>query len=674
MKSLSLYRAWFTLFFFYNLVFLSLQIGFIFSQSSSFINAVPLPTPIYLEFVLTLFVHVGLYCLLSALQSALLWGLLHYSLSPVSIARWHITIWALSTCALLTSNSYFFPLSLFSRMLLPAMPQAMLLMIMLFSLLILSLLLLNALWFTIRQYPLVSGGSLFISLTLLTYSKINLFPKTKSSHQTNIIFIGIDSLSPNHISRRYTPTLARFTEESVLFKETISPLAHTYPAWASILTGLYPYHHQARYNLMPPDLVKSSHSMAWSLQRVGYQTIFATDDRRFNSIGKEFGFKKIIGPKLGANDVLLGTLNDFPLSNLLVNLPVSRWLFPYNYINRASYFSYYPQSFDKVLEDAVVTESQTSSPLFMAVHFTLAHWPYTWAESMPHQIKDDYVAENRKALYLKALQRVDQQVAHFLQQLQRHGYLENSLVVLLSDHGEAFYVKGSRQTNPLTYQGQGPSAFADYLQRKTDTALDMSVGHGSDLLGTDQYHCLLAFKRYKHKQLITTPKMINTRVALIDLRPTIQAFLGIPTHHQMDGISLAKAIMNNNEPLPERVFIMESGMLANQFLTRKKVMLIGKKFFTIDPHTSQLQLHKNEIATLDTLKLYAVMKGPWIVALYPDDNSYLPITLNLQNGQWIDDLNTAFAKRSPALSLLNDLKQFYKTDWTFPSHTTRRTN
>ena len=41
---------------------------------------------------------------------------------------------------------------------------------------------------------------------------------------------------------------------------------------------------------------------------------------------KNLALNKIIGPKLGVNDVLLGTFNDFPLSNLLINFPISSWL------------------------------------------------------------------------------------------------------------------------------------------------------------------------------------------------------------------------------------------------------------------------------------------------------------------------------------------------------------
>ena len=640
----------------------------------------------------------------------LIWGLAQRRLTITTLERWHISIWALTVCALLTSNAYFFPLSYFSRLFLPELPHALLLVLLLSALFILGALVLNTLFFASKLYAKTAGGVLLLSLGLFIYSEIKppkLNPaQINPSSTPNIILIGIDSLSPNNINAKDTPTLARFINNSVFFKEVISPLAHTYPAWSSILTGLYPEHHRARYNLMPSDEVKSARSIAWKLQQLGYETTFATDDRQFNNMGSDFGFQKIIGPRAGANDILLGKFNDFPLSNLLVNLPVSRWLFPYNYINRASHFTYYPATFNKVLHNSLLSNkplsklaavdevrgeaarrpgvytqvregsstdstkqfasaaesrkrSNSISPSFIAVHFTLPHWPYAWATSSPAEVNDEYNVKKRERLYLKALQQVDKQVDRFLHNLQKHGYLDNSLVILLSDHGEALYVPGSRQTNPLAYQGTGDSVFADYLKRKTSTALEMSVGHGSDLLSTEQYHCVLAFKIFEHNHLRTTPKIIRTRVALIDLAPTIYAFLGIKDQI-VDGLSLLEAILHNKK-LPNRAFVMESGMLPNQFLTREKTRLLGKKFFTIDPN-GQLHLRKDELATLDKQKLYALIEGNWEIALYPDDNGYIPITLNLSDGKWTDELTTDFAKSSPAINMLNQLQHFYRKE------------
>lgn len=592
-----------------------------------------------------------------------MWGLAQRYLSQSSLERWHIRIWSLSVCTLLTANVYFFPLSRFSRLFLPEFPALLLLGLLIFSLFILSILLLNSLFFVSKRFPkTVSASSLFIVILFISTnitSPSSNHDAASLNEKPNIIIVGIDSLSPSKVNAKDTPTIARFIKHSVSFKETISPLAHTFPAWSSILTGLYPEHHQARYNLIPLNMVKSSTSVAWTLQRLGYETIFATDDRQFNNMGSEFGFKRVIGPKVGVNDILLSNFNDFPLSNLLVNLRVSYWLFPYNYINRASHYTYYPRTFDKALHRLLKPSNSTSS-IFLAVHFTMPHWPYAWAQSSFVQVSyDSNNIKKQGQLYTKALQQIDQQVKHLLQTLEEYGYLKNSLVILLSDHGEALYEQGSRQTNSHSYQGLSTSKFADYLQRKTSTDLETSMGHGSDLLSPNQYHCLLAFKIYQQNQLRITPKVINTRVALLDIAPTIHELLKTPSPYVVDGHSLLNAIEQEHFVLPNRSFIMESGMLPNQFISPEKAEMLGKEFFTIDPYKGTLQLKKNKISKLDSDKLYGLIEGDWVLALYPDDDEYIPVILHLSDGKWTDRLNTEFAKKSPAKHMLSQLEHFY---------------
>lgn len=109
----------------------------------------------------------------------------------------------------------------------------------------------------------------------------------------------------------------------------------------------------------------------------GYETMYASDDKRFSNITKEYGFNKILGPRMGVNDFLLGGLSDFPLTNLLIKLPAAKWLFPFNYGNRAAAITYEPRTFLELVKTGLINRSQ--KPLFLAVHLCLAHWPFTWA-------------------------------------------------------------------------------------------------------------------------------------------------------------------------------------------------------------------------------------------------------------------------------------------------------
>jgi hypothetical protein len=49
-----------------------------------------------------------------------------------------------------------------------------------------------------------------------------------------------------------------------------------------------------------------------------------------------------------------------------------------------------------------------------------------------------------------------------------------------------------------------------------------------------------------------------------------------------------------------------------------------------------------------------------MLALYPQDKHVrMPILINLVSGKWTNDLQSPFAKHSPALSMLAALKAFY---------------
>ncbi|KTD21483.1 sulfatase-like hydrolase/transferase [Legionella israelensis] len=646
----------FSHFLLFNLLFFSLQLIFILNKSSSFISAVPLPWQVHTELLLTLFIHIGLYCILSFIQSLLLMGVMAHYRHFFTWQQGLIIIWALTVCALVTANIYFFPLSLFSKLFSPPIPRSIVTFLLLLSSGVLTLLCINALLSPFRKSFIIISVALFI----VFFAHIpGILQNKKSSEihkKPNIILIGIDSLSPDNINKENMPHLTRILENSTIFTDTISPLARTYPAWTSILTGLYPKRHHARYNLIAKNMVKSPASIAWDLKRQGYLTVFATDDRRFNSIGKEFGFDKTIGPQFGVNDVILGAFNDFPLSNLLINLPAGYWLFPYNHMNRASYFSYYPQTFNKQLKTQV-KRLESKKPLFLIVHFTLPHWPYAWAVSLPAQVKDEYSMEEREQLYKAALKRVDFQLADTVNWLKKQSYLNNSFLMFLSDHGEALYVKGSRPITLEKYQGVKPSPFFDYLKRKTATELDKSAGHGSDLLSPEQYRCLLAFKWYSQGKLINKPAKISTRVSLIDVAPTLYDFMDTAKQRKMDGISLLRQIIYPSAQLPERSFYLESGMLPNQALTQEKARKLGQKLFIVNA-SGELELKKDQLPYLDEMKLYGIISGDWLLALYPDDKEYITVIQNLSSHQWTDDKDSPFYKKSKAEQLLKQLQNF----------------
>jgi hypothetical protein len=656
------FKDYFIGFLIYNLIFLFLQLLYVLFSENSFIHAITYPLKVYLSLFVALLLQIGLYLILTWFQTELLWGIAPFYPKKDILNRWQLIIYFLSISALITLNCYFFPLSKFSRIFFPGVPQGFLTVFMLASLFILMVLTLISLWHYCRKYPLFALGSGVVILFILLLPAKSIKLQLSSATYPNLIIIGVDSLSPEQISSELTPTLDSFLKKSVHFTETISPLARTYPAWLTILTGLYPLHHHARENLYPSLKINHSASIAWYFKHQGYRTVYATDERRFNNLSEEFGFEQIIGPRIGVNDILLGSFYDFPLSNLLINLRISKWLLPYNYINRAGFFSYYPATFDKALQHGLDT-GNNEQPLFLAVHFTLPHWPYAWATSSPLKVKDEYDIYDREELYREAIHEVDKQVGTLLRALAERGAFTNSVVILLSDHGEVLYKKGSRKTAPDSYQGSlAKSPFVDYLKRKTYTSLEMSVGHGSDLLSPSQDHCLLGFKLFRQGKLVSRPASIHTRVALIDIAPTIAELYNFSLKEKPDGISLMNTLINQAPPTENRFFMLESGMLPNQSLSKEKLIDYAATLFEVNPETTQVEIRNNQLVSLNKKKLYGVLYNEWLLALYPDDNHYIPVLVHLNDGSWTDNFDSPLAKSSPFIKMLAELRRFYATD------------
>ena len=649
-----------------NFLFLGLQLCYLFILTNNSFNTIPLPKSVYLVVIAEAFLQIVLYLLLIVLQLAWSWGI--NKRYPGSSSRNYLVllfIYLITVIFILSTNAVFFPLSRFSQIILFLTTHSTLPIFSIISAVVLAGLTINMLsCLPLKKSSwvlLLCGVALFLLLNHVPFRPLQ-FPEQQNP---NIILIGVDSLSPERVNPKDTPTLAHFLQDSVHFTETISPLARTYSAWTSILTGLYPLHHHARENLLPKQLIKREASIVWKFRELGYSTLFASDDRRFNNLDKDYGFQRIIGPKLGINDFLLGTFYDFPLSNLLINAKINRWLFPYNYMNRASHYVYYPQTFDKAIKTAL-NETNPSNPLFLAVHFTLAHWPYSWAESPRTTVNDEFDLKAGRSLYYSAVKAVDHQVALLLKELEQHNLLSNSIVFLLSDHGEALYEPGSRITLRKNYQGRGtaPSTLERYFKEKTQMTLEQSGGHGSDLLSPTQYHCILGIKIFEHNKAITTAKKVNTRVALIDIAPTIYSLMHLPSpkeRRHFDGVSLLSTILGNT-PLPPRAFLLESGILPNQILSMKKAMFYMKLLYEVEPENALLQIKPSKLPAVNAMKLYGIIENDWLLVLYPNANHYLPALVQLSSQQWTDDLNSRFAKRSPINELLAKLRAFYKVD------------
>ncbi len=478
----------------------------------------------------------------------------------------------------------------------------------------------------------------------------------------NIILVGVDSLRPDHLGHFggdvSTPFMDNFLSQATVFTDAVTPLARTFPSWTGILTSLYPRHVNVRTNLSDQTVAKLANALPAVLDKAGYDTLFATDETRFSNISPAYGFHQMTTPPIGLNDFLLGTFNDFPLSNLVVNTVIGKWLFPYSYGNRPAYVTYDPNSFLHLIQPMI--GAAHPRPVFLAVHFCLPHSPYLWRGLSGYRVQG-------RERYSASVHRVDAQVKGLFHELKQAGLLQNAVVVLLSDHGEALEVPGDRVTERKLYQSLHATKIPlFYPPSMAKEGVNESVGHGTDVLGLPQYHSVLAVRLYgARKQNVND---VGGNVSTLDIMPTVLDLAQVDKP-AVDGVSLAPLVLGDASKVPNAPIYLESDYspqaIRTVFPETRKVFLEGIHLFHIDDQTLRLTVKPDMVDKIIHSKQIAVIEKGWMLALYPQKNlTRMPILINLNSGEWTNQLNAPLAKQAPVGVMMSNLKQFYGDEFT----------
>ena len=450
------------------------------------------------------------------------------------------------------------------------------------------------------------------------------------------------------------PFMHDISAKSFYFEHAFTPLARTFPAWAALLSGQYPIHNGIRTNLAAVNEKLLKSSLVKQLDKLGYQTIYASDETRFSNIDEKFGFQKVITAPMGVLDFILGSFSDFPMINLLVNTWIGKIFLPYSYANRAAFITYQPEQFVQRLQTLV--NWNANRPLFLAVHFCLGHFPYRWS----HQTFDN--AATAQLQYATAMHALDGQIAKLYQWLDANQRLKHAVVIFLSDHGEALNLSHDRLASPLNFKSSSAHLKPHQLyQRQHVSDLSRSAGHGTDVLSFSQYQTFLAIQMLGFK---VQAKKIALRASLLDIKPTLESLLQLPKTSN-DGINLLPFLLTTPSPL-KRTLFFESDFtpqaLQSVFPNVAEAVLEGINLFAVN-QSQRLEIKPAMEQLIYQSKQFAMVKDNRMLALYPlSPGKYLPIMLRLDNYQWSEGITSAFAKQNHAEQLLAELKKFYAQD------------
>jgi len=458
---------------------------------------------------------------------------------------------------------------------------------------------------------------------------------SKKNSGPNVIIVGLDSLNPKH-SGYYgyepdtTPFLDNLLKEYIVFENAHTPLARTFPSWFSILTGQNPATNGARYNLIKRKFINTeSETLPNILKKQGYFTAYFTDEARFSNILKEDGYQYLRHPIMGVKDFVLASFHDFSLTNVFFNSPLGYKIFNFMDINRAVYHLYKNRYFTDDLT-SFVNLLKTREKFFLAVHFCAAHWPYMSSAPYP------YLYENLSSplfeQYDGALRMADDQLRRLITALKKKGLYENSIIIVLSDHGETFQ------------------------------------GHGTDLKMSDQNRILLSFKRPKSKVHFD----VNTLVSTVDIFPTILDLLDLNSEdYNNEGTSLEPALTGNEEEIdPDKSIIMETGFSVDApggiGISLQEMIEEGINFYEFDKRgiiTVKEESHQELIKR----KQRAVQTGKWKLILTPlvrrNENR---INISLYNLENDPDCKQDVSEKYPDVygKLLKILMHNYKDELT----------
>jgi arylsulfatase A-like enzyme len=478
---------------------------------------------------------------------------------------------------------------------------------------------------------------------------------TAEKAQPDVILIGLDSLRPDHIggsagSPSLTPALDEFLAHSWVAERAYTPLARTFPSWMSILSGRYPFEHGGRYNLIHPEFINGvKENLPNVLRQQGYITAYAIDETRFSNIDESYGFDTTLTPKIGGVEFLLTSVGDMPVVNLLSRSFLYDLLFPYQYMNRAAHVVYDPSLFSGRL-DNLLESHESRRPLFLAVHFELPHWPYSWRDAQAYTPPaSTHLIDRSLPIYQAAIHRADDQFRRLIKTLQRKGRLQNAIVVILSDHGENF----SLYATPAK-----PASVNHTL------VLPPYMMHGINVVDEKQTNVLLAIRTFG-STLPDSSKFDARLASLVDIAPTVLELLKMP----IDVMPVTGCAINakNTSCKSDRVVFTESGFYVDAMFNKtifdeKAVADQAQEYYEIDA-SGRLVIKKAYMPELMAKKQRAAISENWILAYIPFEGRKQFLLGDLRKNRYRNaELDTEWRTDPEVLNVFESFCKVYAGD------------
>jgi len=337
--------------------------------------------------------------------------------------------------------------------------------------------------------------------------------------KVNFLLIGIDTLRADHLScygyvRKTSPRIDRLASEGIIFTNAFANGIPTHPSWTTILTGVHPLRHKIITHMGNVKLSKDIPMIQEILKKEGYST--GAVDNMFLKYGSFYAW----------------FTRGFDIYSHPGGIPA-------------------PEAGLKVQAKEVTEASiklineldRTGKPFFVFLHYWDPHGPYKpptpfntlfWRRDVPENDKMlDYVI----AQYDGEIAYVDSMIGKLLDFLEERKLLENTVIIITSDHGENLMQHG------------------DYL------------GHKGLYDNITRIPLIVRLPDGERKG------EIDSIVQHVDIAPTILELAGVKAKVKMSGESLV-SLLNDDRPRREEVVMLESTQQKAIGLRTKRWKLI----------------------------------------------------------------------------------------------------
>jgi arylsulfatase A-like enzyme len=343
----------------------------------------------------------------------------------------------------------------------------------------------------------------------------------------NFIVIAIEAFRSDEFTQENVPFLWELAQKNTWLKKYHVVASATRPSVTSFFTSLYPAQHGA-YNLainqaLPgvlPTTTKVSpniKALPSLLQDNGYRTIMVTSNRLASD--RVFGFEKVFirfdsveplrfrilepEPFLGYF-ILRDKLKFWKIFKMMLFTPGhSRIYFDAGRLNRT------------VLEQFGDDDGR---PFLFYVHYIEPHTPY-YSHPYPAIQFNPITREGMYEKYRMELTEIDRSVANVYGVLEEKGLLDNTWILITSDHGEEFYDHGN--------WGHGKSLYPEVIR----------------------VPAILVAPRNRSNDLAAGK--VQTTVENIDIAPTFAALAGVPSPDYWEGESLIPLLSDSGNAITD---------------------------------------------------------------------------------------------------------------------------